>query len=296
MIVTKKYIILFALLLLIGSLPFCKKQTDTYSPVSASSYFPAAVGKYIQYRLDSVVFTNFDRDREVHSYQAKDSIDAAITDNQGRPSFRIRRMIRDVDGTTPWQETATFSVTVLPNSVEYVENNLRFIKLVSPVKNDYYWQGNRYIFTGTSTNSSSASESPYAFYFGWNYFYQNAEQPFTINGSTIENTVTIVQENSSTGDPLTSPTRYADSTYSVEVYAKDVGLIYKDFIHWVYVVDLTLQNCRMILPGEPIPSPCPARLNCDSLAATMNGYAICDTAAPYTYNGYGIKLTMMEHN
>lgn len=296
MTLTRKYIILFALILFIGTLPFCKKQIDTYSPVSSSSYFPAAAGKYIQYRLDSVVFTNFDRDREVHSYQVKDSIDAAITDNLGRPSFRIRRLIRDINGTTPWQENATFMVTVLPNAVEYVENNLRFIKLASPVKNDYYWQGNSYIFTGTSANSSSTSESPYDFYFNWNYTYQNVEQPFTVNGTTIEKTVTVLQEDKSTGDPVAFPASYADSTYSMEVYAKDIGLIYKDFIHWVYVVDLTLQNCRMILPGDPIPSPCPVGLNCDSLATTKNGYAICDTLTPFTYNGYGIKLSMMEHN
>ncbi|MFT4016516.1 hypothetical protein DC498_02620 [Terrimonas sp.] len=293
---TRKYILPFTILLLISTLPFCKKQTDSYTPVSSSTYYPAAVGKYIQYRLDSVVFTNFDRDREVHSYQVKDSIDAAITDNLGRPGFRIRRMIRDLDGTTPWQDNATFMATVLPNSVEYVENNLRFIKLVTPVKNDYYWEGNSYIFTGTTENSSSTSESPYDFYFKWNYIYQNAEQPFVVNGTTVENTVTVLQQDQSTGNPVAYPASYADSTYSVEVYGKDIGLIYKDFIHWVYVVDLTLMNCRMVIPGEPVNTPCPVGLNCDSLAATKNGYAICDTITPYSYNGYGIKLTMMEHN
>lgn len=293
---TKKYIVFFAALLFISTLPFCKKQIDTYSPVSSSTYYPTIVGKYIQYRLDSVVFTNFDRDREVRSYQVKDSVDAAITDNLGRPSFRIRRLIRDVDGLTPWQDNATFMVTVLPNSVEYVADNLRFVKLVTPVKDDYYWEGNNYIFTGTNAISSSASESPYAFYFNWNYVYQNVGQPFTVNGVPVENTATVLQQDESTGDPVVSPTLYADSTYSVEVYAKDIGLIYKNFIHWVYVVDLTLQNCRMILPNDPIPTPCPATLNCDSLAATKNGYAVCDTIAPFSYNGYGIKLTMLEHN
>lgn len=296
MTLTKKHIILFAALLFISTLPFCKKQTDTYSPVSSSGYYPAAVGKYIQYRLDSTVFTNFDRDREVHSYQVRDSIVEAITDNLGRPGFRIRRMIRDIDGSGPWQDNATFMVTVLPNSVEYVENNLRFIKLVTPVKNDYYWPGNSYIFTGSSANSSSTSESPYAFYFGWNYTYQNVEQPFTVNGSSVENTVTVLQEDKSTGDPVAYPASYADSTYSVEVYAKDIGMVYKDFIHWVYVVDLTLQNCRIIIPGQTGSTPCPAGLNCDSLAATQNGYATCDTLAPFSYNGYGIRLSMTEHN
>ncbi|MBS1750326.1 MAG: hypothetical protein JST63_10505 [Bacteroidetes bacterium] len=296
MTLKRKYLLFCAVMLMLCTLPFCKKQTDSFEATPAADYYPVQEGKYIQYRLDSVVFTDFDRVREVHSYQVKDIVDAQITDNLGRPAFRIRRMIRDTAGITPWQDNASFMVTILPNSVEYVENNLRFIKLVSPVRNDYYWPGNSYIFTGTGENSSSSSESEYAYMYGWNYTYANAGQPYIVNNTTIDNTVTVLQQDQSTGDPARYPTSYADSTYSIEVYGKDIGLIYKDFLHWEYLIQLTLQNCRMIIPGEPVPSPCPANLNCDSLAATKNGYAVCDTLAPYSYNGYGIRLTMLEHN
>ncbi len=34
--------------------------------------------------------------------------------------------------------------------------------------------------------------------------------------------------------PKVPGTEYAEKTYSIEKYAKDVGLIYKDFIHWEY--------------------------------------------------------------
>lgn len=292
----RKYLLFPAVLLAVCALPFCKKQTESYQAVPAADYYPVQVGKYIQYRLDSVVFTDYDQVREIHSYQVKDIVDAEITDNLGRPGFRIRRMMRDAAGTTAWQDNATFMVTILPGSVEYVADNLRFIKLVSPVRNDYYWPGNSYIFTGSGENSSSTSESEYAYMYDWNYTYANVGQPYTVNNTTIDNTITVLQQDQSTGDPLLYPTSYADSTYSVEVYGKDIGLIYKDFLHWEYLIQLTLQNCRMIIPGEPAPTPCPAKLNCDSLAATKNGYAICDTLAPYSYNGYGIKLTMLEHN
>ncbi|MFT3702645.1 MAG: hypothetical protein QM802_09760 [Agriterribacter sp.] len=291
----RKNILLLSTLALLCTLSFCKKQTETYTGGVVADYYPMEVGKYIQYRLDSVVFTNFAQVREVHTYQVRDIVDAAITDNLGRPSFRIRRMIRDSAGTTDWADNATFMVTILQNSVEYVADNMRFIKMVSPVRNDYYWAGNKYIFTGAD-ESGTGSELSNAYLDGWNYTYANTGEAFIVNNNTIDNTVTVLQADEATGDPIANPVSYADSTYSVEVYAKDVGLVYKDFLHWVYVIQLTLQNCRMIVPGEPQPLTCPVNVNCDSLAATKNGYAICDTLAPHSYSGYGIKLTMLEHN
>lgn len=295
MTTTKKNILLFCSLALVCTFSFCKKQTESYTGGTASDYYPMEVGKYIQYRLDSVVFTNFGQTREVHTYQVRDIVDAAITDNLGRPGFRVRRMIRDSAGVTEWVDNASFMVTVLPNSVEYVADNMRFIKLVSPVRNDYYWEGNKYIYTG-SDQSGSSSETSFAYLDGWNYTYANTGEPYTVNNVLLDNTVTVLQQDYATGDPIANPISYADSTYSVEVYAKDVGMVYKDFLHWVYIIQLTLQNCRMVIPGEPVPTACPVNLNCDSLAAIKGGYAICDTLAPHSYSGYGIKLTMLEHN
>src|SRR5262249_30791760 len=113
MTVTRKNIFLFCILALLCTFSFCKKETASYNGAVAASYYPVAVDKYIQYRLDSVVFTNFGQTREVHSYQVRDIIDAAVTDNLGRPSFRVRRMIRDSAGTSNWADNASFMVTVL---------------------------------------------------------------------------------------------------------------------------------------------------------------------------------------
>jgi len=37
-------------------------------------------GKYITYRLDSLVFTNFGKNTEIHKYQMKHEIDAELVD------------------------------------------------------------------------------------------------------------------------------------------------------------------------------------------------------------------------
>lgn len=285
MMKSKRYIYLLLAVVAVLAFQFCTKKLDGFSSAAVSEYYPLEVGKYIVYRLDSTVFTNFETTEEVHSYQVKDIVEGNITDNIGRPSFRIRRMIRDSAGLNPWADNASFMVTPLPKSVEYVEDNNRFIKLQAPIKENFYWQGNSYI----SDNISYLTD--------WNYTYTSVEQPYTVNNVQLDNTVTILQIADSTGDPVLFPNSIASKTYSVEIYGKEIGLVYKDFIHWIYQKNNTLNNCRIIVDGQPNATQCPANLDCDSLARAMNGYVKCDTiSSRYSYDGFGIKLTMLEHN
>lgn len=283
---SRKYFFLILSIPFFLSMQFCKRETDTFTVMPVTDYYPTQVGKYIIYQLDSTIFTNFETTKEIHSYQVKDIVDAEITDNLNRPSYRIRRMIRDSAGLKPWTDIATFMATPLPNSIEYVENNLRFIKLKSPVRENYFWQGNSYI----------NADGDLDYLKSWEYNYTNVGQPYLIGNKAVEHTVTVLQSDEMTGDPALFPNNVASKNYSVEVYGKNIGLIYKDFIYWLYQKNNTLGNCRVIVEGQP-DTPCPYDVDCDLLAQTLNGYMKCDTiASRYSYDGYGIKLQMIEHN
>lgn len=276
------FLILVAALMMLS----CKREADNFVIAPAAEYYPLQVGKYVIYQLDSTVFTNFETTKEIHSYQVKDLVDAEITDNLGRPAYRIRRMIRDSAGLNPWADLTTFMVTPLINSIEFVENNLRFIKLVSPVRENYFWNGNSYINSGGELDYLST----------WEYSYSNAGQPYAVGSQTVDNTVTVLHSDETMGDPVLQPNNVASKNYSVEVYGKNVGLIFKDFIYWFYQKNNTLGNCRVVVSGMP-DTPCPYDVNCDSLASAMGGFMRCDTiASRFSYDGYGIRLTMKEHN
>lgn len=284
----KRYTCFVIVTLLFFSLQFCKKQTDNFAVQSYKDYAPLEVGKYIIYRMDSMVFVNFDTEKEIHSYQAKDLVEAEIADASGRPSYRIRRMIRNLDGTGDWIDNATIMVTPLDHSLEVVEDNLRFIKLTNPVKESYYWEGNSYISAGED----------HSYLQFWEYNYLNVGLPYSVSDLNFDNTITVQQIDESAGDPESNPNNFASKDYSVEVYAKNTGLVYKDFIHWIYQRNIVEGNCRIILPNPgDDPVQCPPGLNCDSLALTMNGYKKCDTLRnSFSYTGYGITLSVLEHN
>ena len=117
------------LLFLLTTGLFACNEKEEFTSAAVTDYMPLAVGKYITYRLDSMVFTNFGRTTEIHKYQVKHQVDALITDNQGRPAYRVFRYLRDSAGVESWQPAGSYFITPLSDQVEVAEDNLRFIKL-----------------------------------------------------------------------------------------------------------------------------------------------------------------------
>ncbi len=228
----------------------CKKETAHLNLPSVNDYYPLQSGRVFIYRLDSTVTPAFGTSLDVHSLLAKDSIADGFSDNLGRPSFRVYRFITDTLAAQPWQYISTYYITPTSQSVEVIDdNNLRFLKLAEPVRNDFSWSGNTYIDT-------RSAGSPYQYLDGWNYTYQNVNQPYTVIMGTLDSTITVFQRDETSPDAPFDPNNYQQRNYSVEVYAKGVGLIYKEFLHWTW---------------QPTPPP-----------------------AKYQDDSYGIKLNLIE--
>jgi len=217
----------FAALLLAATLTACTKQNEIFTTAPLADYFPLKVGKFISYRLDSTVYINFGQKDTVITYQVKDTVETQITDNLGRPAFRIVRYFRK-NSTQPWVANNTFMAIASGNTMEFVENNLRFQKLQLPIKDGYSWKGNKYI-DAYSLNSSVK------YLDDWNYMYDSVNVPLTINGFNFPSTLKVEQRDEFLGqDPKIPNTQYAERNYSVEKYAKNTGLVYKEFLHWEY--------------------------------------------------------------
>lgn len=215
--------------LLFTSLIFisCKKQTDNIAPEPVNNYYPLQVGKYINYKLDSTVYINFGQKDTIIHYLAQDRVDAQITDNLGRPAYRVIRYLRK-DTTQSWAPDNTFMVVPTGSSIEYVENNLRFLKLTSPIKQDFSWKGNSYIDTYSINSDLKYLDD-------WDYMYDSVGLPLTINSLTFDSTIKVAERDEFLGqDPSIPGTQYAEKTFSEEKYAKGVGLIYREFLHWEY--------------------------------------------------------------
>ncbi|MGB8193591.1 MAG: hypothetical protein WCF67_16795 [Chitinophagaceae bacterium] len=203
----------------------CKK-TDDFGSEPLENYLSLQVGKYVIYKLDSMKFVNLDTIKT--SYQAKDEIDGTLTDNLGRPSWRVVRYLRNAAGTGPWVESMTYMITPTTETVEVLENNFRYMKLKLPINEGFNWKGNKYI-----SLYSSDPDWDYRFMDDWDYIYENVGGEYTTAGGPVENTVTVNQRDEVLGFP-NDPKGYSERNFAVEVYGKGIGLIYKDFIHLQY--------------------------------------------------------------
>src|SRR5436190_15310588 len=223
------FLVVFSFLFFITS---CEKETEEFKTEAIADYLPLAVGKYITYRLDSTVFTNFGRNEELHRYQVKHVVDKQIADNLGRPSYRIIRYLRDSLGTEPWVENGTYFITPLTDQAEIIEDNLRFIKLHLPFKLNTDWKGNKYL-----------SDDPYASLFTffnddnmneWDYSIDQFDNTATIGGKPIADVYTVFQIDESINAPVTNLAQPGYRTLASDKYAKNIGLDSRDFIMWGY--------------------------------------------------------------
>jgi len=243
----------------------CSDEKELFETESIADYSgQLEVGKYVTYRVDSLVFPNFGRATETHKYQRKEVVDAVLTDNLGRPSYRIYRYIRDSTNSQswtsaqPWVFNGTYFVTPLSDQLEVIENNLRFIKLHMPMKEGFSWPGNTYL-----------PDDPYATLFGtfgnddnmanWEYYYDSFEPSFGYRNKLYEDVWTVEEEDFASNVPIVDLTGYGTISRSVEKYAKGLGLVYRELQLWEYQPN----------PGSP--------------------------GGPYK-QGFGITQWMIDHN
>jgi hypothetical protein len=236
----------------------CSRKVEDFETEQLSDYTNLVVGKYITYRLDSLVYTNFGRAEEIHSYQVKHVIDAQITDALGRASFRVYRYIRDSAGTQSWQPNGTYLITLLNDQLEVIEDNLRFIKLHLPMKEGFSWKGNKY-FPDNTYDYFSPLNSYDADIQQWDYYYDRFESLVSHRNQTYSDVWTIEEFDEVINIPVTDPTLYGSRIRAVEKYSKNIGLVYREYELWEYQPNTT------------------------------------GTGGPYR-TGFGITMWMIDHN
>ena len=209
----------------------CNEKED-FTSESIADYYPTIVGKYITYRIDSMVFTNFGRNTEIHKYQVKHQVDALITDNLGRPAYRVYRYIRDTAGTLPWQASGSYFVTVLDDQLEVSEDNLRFIKIHLPIRDGFSWKGNKFLpdnAYGSLFNFSNDDNME-----DWDYYFDGNASSFSYRGNNYNNVYSVEEADESINVPIVSTSSYAARSRAVEKYAKNIGLVYREYEIWEY--------------------------------------------------------------
>ena len=228
-----KIILVIFTICLFGS---CNKKTEDITLPAIKDYAPLAIGKYITYSLDSLVFINFGSTEAHRFYEVKYLVADTLRDLSGRKGFRIVRYIRTLPNGTFIPDNTAMGV-VTENSYEFTENNLRYFKLTQPLSNDRSWKGNSAI----NPVVDPITGLDLSYLDDWDYTYSDVEKPKKIGNFNLSNTITVNQINDSLNLPVRPPT-VRDSTiiaskdYSQEIYGKGIGLVQLNFLHFEYQI------------------------------------------------------------
>ncbi len=200
-----QYIIISLIFILVYS---CKKETIPVNNGDMNyEYFPNDTNTWVIYDVRSIIFDIPSNINDTFYYQIKEIIESKYIDDEGRETMRIERYIKNKDSILPydsleWEIKDVWTANLKQNSAEKVEENVRYVKLLFPIKGDKEWNGNAY-------NIKEPEE----------YKYMNVFIQKQINGITFPETVTVLQKDNY---------NLIEDEYAIEIYAKNIGMIYKE--------------------------------------------------------------------
>lgn len=202
--------ILFITTLLALTLFSCKKDVSTLD--MGYDYFPDAVGHYVIYDVDSTYYDDFFSPVKATNYkfQLKEKIESIFYDNQNRPTLRLERYVKYYDSIVPysamsWTLRDVWMANKTTTTAERVEENVRFVRLIFPVRDNRSWDANAQNMEGSRDFS---------------YEFVDASQG--IGSTSFPSVLQTLYDDG--GRILTS------REYRTEKYAKGVGMVYRNEI------------------------------------------------------------------
>ncbi|MCF8219037.1 MAG: hypothetical protein K9J21_08630 [Bacteroidales bacterium] len=193
----------FFILIILG-LAACDQKNE--EPVDMKyRYFPVEENVYHIYQVDSVIWDDFYTPPRIDtvSMKIKKLIKSDFQDEENRTVFRVERFIKQHD-TLNWNINKVYTLMKDSGRVIKTIDNQAIIKLVFPFDIGTAWDANIY-------NSNQPDE----------YEITEINGSQKVNDDSYENTITVEQENQQT---------LISNDQAYEVYAPDVGMIYKQDI------------------------------------------------------------------
>ena len=206
-LLTRNKILLAAFLAL--SWTSCKKDDSTIDVDLGYEYFPNEILKYKEYFVDS---TAHGITEENYQFYVREELTESFVDDEGQVSIRVERYKKtNIDD--DWVLSDIWTQKKTSTSAQRVEENIRYIRLAFPADLEEQWDGNAY---------NNEEE--------WLHRYLEVDVAKQVGNFNFGSTATVEQRNN---------VNLVDQELSTEVYAKNVGLVYKSLI------DLNLQDMQI---------------------------------------------------
>jgi len=208
----------------------CKKVTISTADVTRN-YFPLQLGKSVTYAVDSTYYYG----PPGTEYHVSMYMNYAITDTVtiNKMVWYMMNISNSAYATGPWVPSSVVLMTISSDSLLYRQNQVQYIKMVFPVSNGLTWLGNTYAET---------QDSSFAYFANWNYIYRNAGLSYFNGDVMFDHTVTVVEDSENVNYQDVDSLVPGHLTYAKEVYANNVGMIYREITHYTFGPPDTVGN------------------------------------------------------
>jgi hypothetical protein len=179
----------------------CKKDKAVTKIDFGYNYFPLDTGSWIIYDVDSIVYNTNTGNTDTYFYQIKESVTSSFTDLEGNTAYRIYRYKRNDTTQNNWTIKDVWSARTTASQALKNEENIHYIKLIFPVKENSNWNGHGY-------NDLYEAE----------YSLESVDITKVINGVSIDSVAHVVQ---------LLEDNFIEYKLKEESYARNIGLVKK---------------------------------------------------------------------
>jgi hypothetical protein len=205
-------ILLSTLLLLFTA---CEQNSDPDLNRVGWAYYPLTPGQYHLYDVYRINY-NFATENDTLQYELKEHIADYFISQEGDTVYILQRLLRS-NADAPWQMDSTYLVQRTPRWLEVTTNNRPVLPLMFPLSEGLTWNAN--------LRNAAPADS---------FKIMNLGQPFELEELSYPNTLRVEQED------IANILVKNDERH--EVYAYDVGLVYK-YVKTLNYCTRTDQDC-----------------------------------------------------
>jgi hypothetical protein len=200
----------------------CESTVEFDQEASGQAFYPLNTGDYREYQVREINYTILSPPDTVY-YFLKEQVGDRFINQAGGMTYMLNRFKRN-DDATHWKIDSVWTVIKSETNVVIKENNIPFTKLVFPVLEQKRWDGNAF---------NTMEEELYT--------YENTYQPLTLNDLDFNSTLKVIQENNMDSIVMRDE--------RIEIYAENVGLIYKESIILHYCTENECLGKQIIEQG-----------------------------------------------
>jgi hypothetical protein len=203
-------------LILVFIISICSCENHTVEPVyTGFDYFPIEQGNWIIYEVDSIVYDDFQGEVFHFKYQVMEVQDLIFNGDSGDEFMRLERFWRSNDE-EKWGIKNVWTARIHEQRALKTEENITYVKLSFPVKNNKTWDGNAF---------NSRSSQP--------YIITDIHQQREYGELSFDSTLRVLHKEFIT---------LIGEEFQYEVYGHGIGLIEKHFTELQKEIDGTIRR------------------------------------------------------